>query len=126
MGVGIDLVDLSRSGRFLRTHRKRAYERLLTSKEKMEIGQKRISPLEFSKRFAAKEAFFKALGSSWMGLEGFGGIEVKCLSHDRFRVKSLASSAFPNAEGEGRFFRFQKWVGAQVILWGRKAKKPIS
>ena len=115
-GVGIDLVSLSRIRKFLNRHPSKISRRLLTKSERKKISSKRLSPVVLARLLAAKEAFFKAVGRSWMGLEGFGAIEIKGFAHGRFQVESK----FPDGrfrKAEGAFFGTQKFVGAQVTLW---------
>src|SRR3989338_6033986 len=86
-GIGIDLLSLSRARRLIRSHNRRIRESLLTPGEQKDFLGKQLPAVEFAKKFTAKEAFFKALGISWMGVEGFGQIEVKSLPNSQFRVK---------------------------------------
>ncbi len=111
-GIGIDLVDLNRAGRFLKEHRATSLNRLFFPSERKFI-QNKPSVSSFAKAFAAKEAFFKALGLSWMGLEGFKKIKLKILPNDRFTASSVSPKKI---QGQGRFFESRKWVGAQVIV----------
>ena len=76
--------------------------------------------LLFAKLLAAKEAFFKALGGSWMGLEGFQSIEIRLEAHNHFRVQSSLSGFRPPMKAEGQFFQDRERVGAQVILWDER------
>ena len=117
VGLGIDLIALSRVQQFLKRHKLRAWDRLLTQSERRCLSRKPPSVLLFSKIFAAKEAFFKALGKPWMGLEGFGGIDVKLLPHEKFQVKSLHFGSAKPMEATGSFFQGKGLVGAEVILW---------
>ena len=112
-GIGVDIISLRRAGQFLQAHRKTISERFCHPSEKKFFSRKNISKLLFSKLFTAKEAFFKALGGSWMGIEGFRKLKVKILPHDLFWV----SSEEAGREARGVFFRDQNFVGAQVILW---------
>ena len=111
-GIGVDLVDLRRVRRFLQDHPK-SFFRLLSPVEKKLWSARKPTALDFARLFAAKEAFFKALGGSWMGLEGFERFEVSCSRRSRFTVQSLPSGKC----GEGRFFRVPNAVGAEVICW---------
>ncbi len=113
IGLGIDLLSLSRAKNFLNSHSLKKIGRLFTDNERKKL--RRLSPRAFSRLFTAKEAFFKALGKSWMGLEGFGTIEVRELSRDRFQAVS------EGRVGEGSFFEDKNWVGAQVVLWNEMA-----
>ena len=122
LGLGIDLISLSRARQFLKENRPRAINRLLTHPEKRRLRNKSLTSLQFSKMFAAKEAFFKASGESWMGLEGFRSLEVKFLAHDKFQVRSLKPNRFAtlkHREVIGRFFHNGIFLGAQVILYSK-------
>ena len=116
VGVGIDLVDLTRIQKFLKKNGNKAASRLLAESEKKSFQSSKNNPILFAKLFAAKEAYFKATGSSWMGLEGFQAIEVRCFPRDRFEVQSSILGP-RKGKADGRFFRHQKLMGAQVILW---------
>ena len=63
VGLGIDLVEVSRLEALLARHPERAAARLFTPDELAECGA-RGNPAEcLAARFAAKEAFLKALGT---------------------------------------------------------------
>ena len=64
-GIGTDIVAVSRLGEFYARHRERRLEKLLTPAERQEsAGLPESSQTRFlAKRFAAKEAFGKALGT---------------------------------------------------------------
>jgi phosphopantetheine--protein transferase-like protein len=113
-GLGIDLISLRRVQRFLKDHSLNTVRRLFSPLEIKKRGK--ISPLYFAKMFAAKEAFFKALGTSVMGIEGFRKIAVTLLEKDRFNVQ-MSLSPGRNTEAQGSFFRCGDFVGAQVLLW---------
>lgn len=111
-GIGIDLVSVPRMQRFVKEHGRKAVQLLDSTRRK---SSSKISVLRLARLFAAKEAFFKALGRSWMGLEGFRDIEVQSSPQGTFRVK------YPflpeGAQVSGRFFSGDRWAGAQVIIW---------
>ena len=114
-GVGVDLVQLSRAEKFLKQNRSPSVMRLFSKPEIAALRGKKLTPRIFAKFFSAKEAFFKASGGAWMGIEGFSNIDVKCLSRDRFKVRSFAGKKMKAAEGN--FFRGRGWVGARLVLW---------
>jgi holo-[acyl-carrier protein] synthase len=77
-GVGVDLVDIPRFRDLMARRGPAAVARFYTAGEAERCGASR-SPVEsFAARFAAKEAFFKALGTGW----GRGGrwTEVEVVS----------------------------------------------
>ncbi len=115
-GVGIDLVSVERARKLLQDHRSKVFQRLLTSSERKKFRARGLSPKVFAKWFAAKEAFFKAVGDSWMGLEGFGAIEIKGFARDRFQVQSHSLIGRSWKKAEGRFFETKEFVGAQVVV----------
>lgn len=70
-GVGIDLIEVDRVASVLARRRQRFLKRVFTPGEIEECGWKAH---RLAGRFAAKEAFFKALGT---GLRGFKWQEVE-------------------------------------------------
>ena len=119
-GVGVDLMRLSRARQFLKQNGVQSVTRLFSKSEIAALRGKRLTPRTFAKFFSAKEAFFKAGGGSWMGMEGFSGIEVKCLPRDRFKVRSFAGKRV-QGKAEGNFLRGRGWIGARLVLWGNEA-----
>jgi holo-[acyl-carrier protein] synthase len=61
-GVGTDIVAVARLGRLYERHGRRALARLLSARECAEFASVRDPARFLAKRFAAKEAFGKALG----------------------------------------------------------------
>ncbi len=96
--------------RFIEQHGDRAVRLLDPSS-----SRKKISPARMARLFAAKEAVFKALGRSWMGMEGFKAIEVKGSQGSGFRVECPFLPK--GAQVAGRFFTRSGLAGAQVIIW---------
>lgn len=74
----MDLVRISRVQQLLESKGQRALRRLFTPAEAERCRASRHPPESFAARFAAKEAFFKALGTGW----GTGGAwtEVEVVS----------------------------------------------
>src|SRR5438874_124528 len=96
-GIGIDLVSVPRMRRFLKEHGKKAV-RLLDPAQ----SSRKVSAAHLARIFAAKEAFFKALGRSWMGMEGFKDIQVQGSPQGAFRVQCPFLPK--GAQVSGRFF----------------------
>lgn len=61
-GIGTDIVAIERLGRLYQRHGERALARLLAPLERTEFETARDPARFLAKRFAAKEAFGKALG----------------------------------------------------------------
>ena len=78
VGVGIDLVRIERVREVLERRGERALSRFFTAAERERCLGSRHPPESFAARVAAKEAFFKALGTGW----GTGGAwcEVEVVS----------------------------------------------
>ena len=68
-GLGMDMVRIDRVWALLQRKGDRALARLFTPAEAERCRASRHPPESFAARFAAKEAFFKALGTGW----GIGG-----------------------------------------------------
>lgn len=62
-GVGTDIVAVERLATFYEQHGQRALDRLLSASERQEFGTGKQAGRFLAKRFAAKEAFGKALGT---------------------------------------------------------------
>ena len=74
-GIGTDIVAVARMGDLYRKHPERSVEKILAPDERDDC-RKSADPARFmAKRFAAKEAFLKALGTglrdgiSWLDME---------------------------------------------------------
>ena len=61
-GVGTDIVAVARLGRLFERHGERALDKLLAPNERADFGRASDPARFLAKRFAAKEAFGKALG----------------------------------------------------------------
>jgi holo-[acyl-carrier protein] synthase len=77
-GIGVDLVSLPRFAELMERRGDAAIRRFFTAGEAERCRASRSSLESFAARFAAKEAFFKALGTGW----GLGGrwTEVEVVS----------------------------------------------
>ena len=63
LGIGSDLVDIRRIEKSLERHRERFIARIFTDIERVRAEGRAASTASYAKRFAAKEACAKALGS---------------------------------------------------------------
>jgi holo-[acyl-carrier protein] synthase len=70
VGIGVDIIEVDRVAR-LAAKNPRFLERIFTSREIAYCSGKRSKPQNLAARFAAKEAFFKALGRrvGWRDVE---------------------------------------------------------
>ena len=77
-GIGVDLVSIPRFAQLLARRGDAAITRFFTPAEAERCRSSKSSLESFAARFAAKEAFFKALGTGW----GLGGrwTEVEVVS----------------------------------------------
>lgn len=62
-GIGTDIVAVSRLSRLLERHGRRGTDKILAPHEQEELAQAREPARFLAKRWAAKEAFAKALGT---------------------------------------------------------------
>jgi holo-[acyl-carrier protein] synthase len=100
VGIGVDLASVSRVDGLLARRGDRALARLFTPAEARRCRERRHPPESFAARFAAKEAFFKALGTGW----GRGGAwtEVEVVSaHSGAPSIRLSGTAAALAERRG-------------------------
>lgn len=114
-GIGVDVVSRSRVKQFLSRHKDYVRERFLNAAERRSF--KHLSLQAFAELFTAKEAFFKACGESWMGLEGFQGMRMKRREGDCFQMEWRTGNTKKFYRGEGHFFRSGDLVGAQAMIW---------
>ena len=63
LGIGSDLVDIRRIERVIERHGERFLERVFTPVERARAERRALSAATYAKRFAAKEACAKALGT---------------------------------------------------------------
>lgn len=78
-GIGNDIVQLSRMERLYKRYGEALLQRLLTQKEQEECLSKNNQVRFLAKRFAAKEAFAKAVGT---GLRGVVSLHNIALAHN--------------------------------------------
>ena len=62
-GIGTDIVHIDRVQRVLERHGERFVNRILTAEERVRFERTRSKANHLAKRFAAKEAFSKAIGT---------------------------------------------------------------
>jgi holo-[acyl-carrier protein] synthase len=75
-GTGVDIVDISRFQRFVAENNTPLLERVFTRRELAYCSGKKHSAQHFALRFAAKEAFLKAVGTGLRGGLSWQHMEV--------------------------------------------------
>jgi holo-[acyl-carrier protein] synthase len=102
-GIGVDIAAISRFERFVREENAPLFERLFTPAEREYCAVRRRSAQHYALRFAAKEAFLKALGTglrdglSWQDIEvvndALGKPELRLAGRSRelFGARNLTS-----------------------------------
>jgi len=75
IGIGTDIIEVIRIERLL-TKQKRFQARIFTEKEIAYCESKKNKAQNYAARFAAKEAFLKAIGTGWRKGIAFKEIEV--------------------------------------------------
>lgn len=87
-GIGTDILRVARMAKLLERHGERGAKRILTPQEQGELTtlSKTQQACFLAKRFAAKEAFSKAMGTGIRGEISFQNIEVR---HDPLGKPSL-------------------------------------
>lgn len=76
IGLGTDLIEIDRMRQALTRRGERLLGRLFTGREIAYCRAKRDPYPHYAARFAAKEAFFKAMGSGWRGGLRWNEVEV--------------------------------------------------
>ncbi len=74
-GQGIDIIEVARIEKQI-NRGDRFKNRIFTSREREYCDGKKHGAQNYAARFAAKEAFFKALGTGWRGGMTFQDVEV--------------------------------------------------
>jgi holo-[acyl-carrier protein] synthase len=74
-GIGIDLIEVERIRKQL-TQGERFKNRIFSPDEIAYCESKKNKAQNYAARFAAKEAFFKALGTGWRGGLAFNQVEI--------------------------------------------------
>ncbi|NOR15794.1 MAG: holo-ACP synthase [Candidatus Aminicenantes bacterium] len=74
-GQGIDIIEVARIEKQI-SRGDRFKDRIFTSREREYCDGKKHCAQNYAARFAAKEAFFKALGTGWRGGVTFQDVEI--------------------------------------------------
>ena len=100
VGVGIDSVSIDRIEGLIDKYGRRFLEKIFTEDEIAEGLGRRDSAQYFAARFAAREAFFKALGTGWGRGISLREVSVKREESGRPWL-SLSNRALEAAESRG-------------------------
>lgn len=74
-GVGIDIIEVDRIA--TRIEKENGFRELVFSKKEIDYCEGKTNKFEhYAARFAAKEAFFKAIGTGWIEGSFFNEIEI--------------------------------------------------
>ncbi|WP_290799190.1 holo-ACP synthase [Flavihumibacter sp. UBA7668] len=119
LGTGIDLVEVDRIERSLKG--KEGFRKLVFSAGEIAYCEKQANPYQhYAARFAAKEAFLKALGTGWINGTAFHEIEIIHNVQGQPQINLLGETAQTLA---GRPFRLihvslshQKTMATAVVL----------
>lgn len=76
LGHGIDVVATARFQKMLKNKNWNFFHKIFTPKEMQDCTHKANAAQKFAARFAAKEAFMKALGTGWVKGISFKEIEI--------------------------------------------------
>jgi holo-[acyl-carrier protein] synthase len=85
-GIGTDIINIKRIEKSLRKEGSKFKDKVFTKKEMLYCESKKKPSSYYAKRFAAKEAFVKALGTGFRHNITFKNIEV---SNDNFGKPSI-------------------------------------
>jgi len=117
-GVGIDLVEVERVRRAISRHGERFRQRVFTDAEAEFCESVSGKYLSYAGRFAAKEAFSKALGTGLRGKIGWREVEV----HDNERsrptitVTGRAKEALGNRRVHLSITHVAEYAAAVVVI----------
>lgn len=74
-GIGLDSIEVERVG--AKIAKEQGFRELVFSPDEITYCQSKAHPDEhYAARFAAKEAFFKALGTGWVNGTAFNEVEI--------------------------------------------------
>ncbi len=93
LGIGVDIVDISRMAQLRERHGNRFYDILFLPGEAAYCLERANTDESLAARFAAKEAMMKALGTGWAHGVGFTGIEVVRTGDGRPEIRLHGTTA---------------------------------
>jgi len=126
LGIGIDMVKVSRMKSIMRRWDRNFLDRIFTQAEREYCLQKKMAHVHFSGRFAVKEALLKALGSglsqgiSWKEIETLPDAAGQPRVHLSGRVRDLVH-ALGTCDILSSITHDADYAIAQVLLQGTQA-----
>jgi holo-[acyl-carrier protein] synthase len=103
LGLGTDIVEVARIEKLLKDKREEFLARVFTPTEIEYCHGKARPQIHFAARFAAKEAFMKAIGTGWAKGVGFNQIGV-CNNEDGKPTLKITGEAKAVLDGLGPSF----------------------
>ena len=119
-GIGIDMIEVDRVGG--KISKENGFREMVFSPSEIDYCESKANPQEhYAARFAAKEAFFKALGSGWKSQTAFHEVEVSHDGQGKPMINLLGQSARTLEEIAGaRIFvslsHLKRYASAIVII----------
>ena len=96
-GIGIDMAEPGRIAASI--NKKKGFRELVFSKKEIAYCEKKANKFEhYAARFAAKEAFFKAIGTGWRKDTAFNEIEITNNTDGKPEIFFLGKTAATIAE----------------------------
>lgn len=89
-GIGVDIVEIARIERAVERHGARFVERVFTRREQDYCARMARPGPHFAVRWAAKEAFYKALPGSLQKLSSWQSVEIAAEDERRPLIRVLA------------------------------------
>jgi len=118
IGTGIDIAEIARFERFVKEDNQPLFKRLFTPFELEHCFARRLAAQHLALRFAAKEAFLKALGTglrdgiSWLDME----VRNDELGKPYLEVSGRAAAQFETAGGGKTHLSLSHDAGAAVAM----------
>ena len=124
VGTGVDIAEIARFERFVAENNLPLLQRLFTVREQEYCRARRLAGQHYALRFAAKEAFLKALGTGLR--DGINWLDIEVVNDElgkpRLELAGKAAEYFVRAGGERCHLSLSHDAGcavAMVILEGR-------
>lgn len=92
-GIGTDIINVSRIGKILKKNKIEFKKKIFTKKEIFYCDSKKNSESYYAKRFAAKEAFVKALGTGFSNGLLYKDVEIINNKKGKPIIKTSSRSA---------------------------------